>query len=49
MHNTIRSDSYSESVRQGLHPLTTTPIGLQKRSATLGNVNRNVQLFPSWI
>ena len=40
MLNSIRSDSYSESVQRGLRPLTTTPIALQRRSATMSNVNR---------
>ncbi|CAF0993094.1 unnamed protein product [Adineta steineri] len=47
MSNTIRSDSYSESVRRGIHPLTTTPIAANRRSATTGNVNRTSAYFPT--
>jgi hypothetical protein len=46
MSNSIRSDSYFESVRRGLHPLTTTPIVPQKRSATTENVNRKAVNHP---
>jgi hypothetical protein len=46
MSNSIRSDSYSESVRQGLHPLTTTPIVPQRRPATTGNINRRPINYP---
>jgi hypothetical protein len=49
MINSIRSDSYSESVRRGLHPLTTSPIASHKRSATTENVSRtsNRDLSPN--
>ncbi|UJR15573.1 hypothetical protein I4U23_002511 [Adineta vaga] len=47
MSNSIRSDSYSESVKRGIHPLTTSPIIPQRRSATTGNVNRTSAYFPS--
>ena len=47
MSNTIRSDSYSESVQRGLHPLTTTPIAPQRRSATTENVNRKSVNYPA--
>lgn len=47
MSNTIRSDSYSESVQRGLHPLITTPIVPQRRSATTGNVSRKSMNYPA--
>ncbi|CAF0786840.1 unnamed protein product [Adineta ricciae] len=47
MSNSIRSDSYSESVKRGIHPLTTSPIVQQRRSATTGNVSRTSTYFPS--
>jgi len=46
MSNSIRSDSYSESVKRGLHPLTTPPIALHRRSATTENVNRISTYYP---
>jgi hypothetical protein len=47
MNNTIRSDSYSESVKLGLHPLTTTPITANRRAATTGNVHRGSVYYPA--
>jgi hypothetical protein len=46
MSSTIRSDSYSESVQRGLHPLTITSIVPQRRSATTENVNRRSMNYP---
>jgi hypothetical protein len=43
MSNSIRSDSYSESVRQGLHPLTTTAIVPQRRTT----INRRSVNYPA--
>ncbi|CAF0795572.1 unnamed protein product [Rotaria sordida] len=47
MPNTIRSDSYSESVKQGIHPLTTIPITSNRRAKTIDNINRRSIYYPS--
>ena len=47
MHNSIRSGSYSESVKQGLHPLTTIPITSNRRATTTGNVQRESIYHPA--
>jgi hypothetical protein len=47
MSSTIRSDSYSESVQRGLHPLVTIPIAPQRRSATTENINRKSVNYPA--
>jgi len=47
MSNTIRSDSYSESVQRGLHSLVAIPIVPQRRSATTENVNRKSIDYPA--
>ncbi|CAF3655263.1 unnamed protein product, partial [Rotaria sp. Silwood1] len=40
MSNTIRSDSYSESVKQGIHSLATLPITSNRRAKTIDNIHR---------
>ena len=47
MSNSIRSDSYAESVKQGLHPLTTTPLIPQRRATTTGNISRRSVNYPA--
>ncbi|CAF4182111.1 unnamed protein product [Rotaria sp. Silwood2] len=40
MSNTIRSDSYSESVKHGIHELATIPITSNRRAKTIDNIHR---------
>jgi hypothetical protein len=47
MHDTTRSDSYSESVKQEAQPLTTTSIISNRRATTIGNIHRGSIYFPA--
>lgn len=40
MSSSIRSDSYFQSVRQGINSLSTLPVVQDQRRATVGHVNR---------
>jgi hypothetical protein len=47
MNKKIRSDSDSESVKRGVHVLTTMPIVPSNRASTLANVNRGSIYYPA--
>jgi hypothetical protein len=47
MNNVIRSDSDSESIKQEIHALTTTPIIQSRRATTIGNVHRESIYYPA--
>ena len=37
MHNTIQSDSYSESVKRGVYEIATKPVTLYAQAAAIDN------------
>jgi hypothetical protein len=47
MNNVMRSDSDSESIKQGIYALTTTPIVQNRRAATIGNVHQELIYYPA--
>jgi hypothetical protein len=47
MNNAIRSDSDSESAKQGVYALTTTPIISNRRTTTTGNVHEGSIYYPT--